>query len=216
MGRGIEIHDGHIVIPAGEINKIALGTEALPITQQEAGQVVVSAVINATALGGAVKAGNFGIIATVNLIGDLQSLRSKVTINDGITVTGSTAGARIATELLGTGINAGRLEGLLIEMSSSAGSETTTTVYGIFISNYNLGTQSPNNYAFLRLQENGTYTIQWGIYMRAGPGGIEYFACLHGTNNAWASTGSPTVQAGWIRVQAGGVEKWIALYSVAP
>ncbi|MBA7491249.1 hypothetical protein ES702_01794 [subsurface metagenome] len=220
--RGIEIHDGHIIIPAGEINKIHMGTELSPITQQVAGQVVISAVIEAT-LGGAVRSGKFVIIATIDQTAVLIPLTSKVVVNTGVTVTATLGahhpavfGGQINVEVLGTGIVAGRTEGLRIEMSSALGSETQSAFDGIFITNYNLGTQSANNYHMMDMRENGTYTIYCFFYLRGGVNGVDYFAELHGDTDAWHAHGAPATQDGWIRLWVGGLLRWIRLYTAAP
>ncbi len=163
--RGIEIHNGYLDLPEGMPQTLHMGTEASPLTQGEAGQIVLSAVINAIALGGNVAAGIFIVVASVSLTSDLKGLRAGVTVNDGVTVTASGAalnavfGAQINVEILGDGIVTGRTEGLRIEMSSALGSETTSAFEGIFISNYNLGTQQALGYYMLRMQENGTYQV---------------------------------------------------------
>jgi len=200
-----------------------LGTESSPLTQGEASQIVLSAVINAIALGGSVEAAIFAVIASVNLTGILTGLRAEATVNDGITVTptggahtDAVFGAVINTEILGAGIIGGRWEGLRINISSAAGSESQSAVHGIFISGYNLGTQAANNYYFFRAQENGSYTVRYCFYLRGGTGGIDYFACLHGDMDAWNALGTPGTASGWIRLMAGGLERWIQLYSVAP
>jgi len=220
--RGIEIHNGELVFPEGMPPELHLGTEASPLTQLEAAQVVISAVINAIALGGNVEAGIFKVIASASLTGDLKGLRAGVTVNDGVTVTPSGAalnavfGAQINVSILGTGIVTGRVEGLRIEMSSALGSETQSAFEGIFISNYNLGTQQPNGYYFIRMQENGTYTVHYAFYIRPGVGGIDYLAFLHGVHPAWNVVGTPSVETGWIKLLVGGIDRWLKLYSTAP
>ena len=213
--RGIEIHNGEVVFPEGMPQTVHIGTETTPLTQGEAAQIVISAVINAIALGGVVEAGVFIVVGSVSLAGNLKGLRAGTIINDGITVTGELYGAHIEQTVLGAGVNVGRWEGLRIEMSSALGS-TVGIAHGIFMSNYNLGTLSADNYYFIRCQENGTATVHYGLYFRAGTGGIDYFAMLHGDMDAWCATGHPTVQHGWIKLMVGGVERWIMLYTTAP
>ncbi len=221
--RGIEIHNGQVVFPEGMPQEFHLGTEASPLTQGEASQIVLSAVINAIALGGSVEAAVFAVIASVSLTGILTGLRAEAIVNDGITVTptgglhtDSVFGAVITTEILGAGIIGGRWEGLRINISSAVGSESQSAVHGIFISGYNLGTQSADSYYFFRGQENGTYVVHTCFYLRGGSGGINYFAILHGDTNAWNALGAPSTQSGWIRLYAGGLVRYIRLYSGAP
>jgi len=216
--RGMEIHNGYIAIPEGMAQDVHLGTESSPLTQGEAGQIVVSAIVNATALGGTVKAGEFMVIASVSLTGNLESLRAKTTINDGITVTGTVFGARIGVEVLGAGIVSASYEGIRLEMSSAAGAAMNVGIYGIFISNYIPGTLGSVAYHMLRLQENSTARVQSFIYCRGGPGGVDYAFVLHGgpPGDAWRSTESPTGAGGFIKVLVGGVARWIQLYHTAP
>ncbi len=221
--RRMEIHNGYLDFPEGMPQTLHMGTETTPLTQGEASQIIVSAVVNALALAGTVEAGVFIVIASVSLTGILKGLRVETIVNDAITVTppggahtDSVYGAVITTEILGAGIVGGRLEGLRINISSALTSETQSAVQGIFISGYNLGTQAAGNYYFIRAQENGTYTVNYCLYFRGGTGGINYFACLHGDTDAWNALGSPGTASGWIRLYAGGMERWIQLYSVAP
>jgi hypothetical protein len=221
--RGIEIHNGEVVFPEGMPQTLHMGTEASPLTQGEASQIVLSAVINAIALGGSVEAAIFIAIASINLTGILTGLRAETIVNDGVTVTptgglhtDSVFGAVITTEILGTGIIGGRWEGLRINISSEAGSESQSALQGIFISGYNLGTQSVNSYHMLRMQENGSYQIHAMFYLRGGTGGVNYFAILHGNHDAWNALGAPATQSGWIKCDVGGLDRWIRLYSVAP
>lgn len=217
--RGIEIHNGEVVFPEGMPQTLHIGTEASPLTQGEASQIVISAVINAIALGGTVKAGEFIVIASVDMTGNLYPLIAKSIVNDGITVSGFTFGALIETSILGTGIVTapGTWEGLRINMGMAAGAEILEGVRGIFLSGYNLGTIPASSYHFIRCQENGTVTVYCGLYFRAGTGGIDYFALLHGDHDAWrANCAALTGITGRIRVHVGGMERWIQLYDTAP
>lgn len=221
--RGIEIHNGQVIFPEGMPQEFHLGTEASPITQGEAGQIVVSAVINALALGGSVEAAVFAVIASINLTGILTGLRAETIVNNGVTVTptggahtDAVYGAVITTEILGTGIVGGRLEGLRINISSELNTETQSAVHGVHVSGYNLGAQSITDYYFFRGQENGTYVVNYCFYLRGGVNGINYFAMLHGDTAAWNPLQNPGTESGWIRLTVGGLTRWIQLYSVAP
>ncbi|MBA7680443.1 hypothetical protein ES703_88759 [subsurface metagenome] len=216
--RGIEIHNGYLDLPEGMPQTLHMGTDGTPLEQGVADQIIVSAVVNAVALGGAVKAGQFMVIASVSLTGNLESLMAQSIINDGITVTGTVFGARIKAQVLGAGVAAASFEGLRLELSSAAGASFNQGVYGIFISNYIPGTLVSPVYHMIRLQENGTVRLQSFLYCRAGGGGVDYAFVLHGgpPGDAWRSTESPTGAGGFIKVLVGGVPRWIQLYHTAP
>ena len=214
MTRGIEIHNGHIIIPAGAINKIHMGTEALPITQQEIGQVVVSAVIEATILGGDVRAGEFIIVATENLTGNLRPLRVKGVVNANIVVTGYAYGIHIEQEVHAVGQVTGNMDGIRLEQYVPTGG-ITSHVHGIFISNF-IQTAPTGNYYFIRAAENGGVTLEAIMYFAlGGTSNANYFAILANTKLAWAATADKTggANVGWIRVLVAGVERFIQLYA---
>ncbi len=156
--RGIEIHNGSIIFPEGSPPELHMGTNASPLTQGVASQIVISAVINALALGGTVVAGLFKAIASVNFTGALRGLRIGTTITDGITVTGSSYGIHLELEVLGTGVVTGSWEGIRIELYNTAGTTLSSDVYGLFINNYQLGTIT-GSYHMVRLEENGTMIV---------------------------------------------------------
>jgi len=153
--RGIEIHNGKVVFPEGMPQTLHMGPEASPLEQGEAGQIVISAVINATVLGGTVEAGLFEVIGSEDLTGDLRGLHAEAIVNTGVTVTGSVWGLHITQQVLGTGKVSSFWEGIRLEMSTSAGAEITGGVCGIFISNFIEGTLGAT-YHFIRVQENST------------------------------------------------------------
>ncbi|GAH82292.1 unnamed protein product [marine sediment metagenome] len=142
----------------------------------------------------------------------------KAAVEDGITVTGEMYGAHIETELLGAAVVSERLDGIRLDMSSEEGSEVTGPVHGIFMSNYNLGTISADNYYFIRCQENALgATVHYCLYFRNSQGDIDYFAQLHGTHDAWKAVGQPSGDnAGYIKVQLGSADRWLRLYDAGP
>jgi len=194
-------------------NKIELGTSAVPITQSVAGQIVVSAVVNAIALGGTVVAGYFGAKASVSLTGDIKGIRAGATINDGITVTGSLYGIYVETEVLGTGIVTAYYEGIRIENYVESGADISAVAhYSIHIAN-SIGSQ-PSSYSFIRMTENAASTVRSVFYV--GKGGacvdISYVFELDGVPSAWGSSQTITGQAGFLKVRMGAADKYIALY----
>jgi len=217
--RGIEIHNGQVVFPEGMPQEFHLGTEASPLTQGEAAQIVVSAFINAIALGGVVVAGFFAAIASVSLTGELRALRARATVNDGIVVTGSVYGAYIETEVLGAGeITGGYYEGLRIENYVEAGADISALQhYSIFI--VNQISSQPATYSFIRMSENGPCTIAsvFHIYKGAACIDVEYLFHLDGTPTAWISSGGAlTGEAGSLKIRIGSDVRYIQLYTTMP
>lgn len=217
--RGIEIHNGYLDFPEGMPPELHLGTDATPLTQGEAGQIVISAVINALALGGAVHAGFFEVIASVDLTGGLVALKARAVINTGLDVTGTLTGIEIETDVLGTGTVSGIVAGLLIEQYAPATATITTTLFGIFISNYMQ--VSPTSYSFIRCSENGgatlTTLLQFTLGGGATPSDATWFLQVTGVaKTCWATAGDKTggggAGAGWLRCQVHGQEKYIQLY----
>lgn len=213
--RGIEIHNGEVVFPEGMPQTLHMGTEASPLTQGVASQIVVSAVINALALGGTVIAGLFKVIASVDLTGDLKGIHAYVAVNDGITLTGTVHGALIQMEILGSGKSTHNFYGLHIQMSTAVGAETEGAINGLYIMNYLVGTVAAA-YDMVRLQENGSARIESFLFCRCGTGGVDYFFKLFPNTDAWNATGYPADQSGWVRVMVGGLVRYINLYATAP
>jgi len=149
---------------------------------------------------------------------DLIGLKATITVPTGVTITrtesvGGVIGARLIADFTGTGAVIGYLGGLLIEHTSAVGSTPGSVGYfGIWISNYHLGT-TPTNYFMIRCQENGTAVIQTFFYLRCGSGGATYAFWLHGDTTAWQATGTAATQVGWIKCLVGGFVRYIALYS---
>lgn len=210
--RGIEIHNGQIVFPEGMPQELHLGTEASPITQGEAGQIVVSAVINALALGGAVVAGLFKAIGSVSLTGSLTGVKGYTSVSAGIVVTGYNYGLHSNQDVLAAGQVTTIMDGIRIEQYVQTGG-LTFTVHGIFISNY-IQTQPSANYFFQRMSENGGVTVEAAFYISVGGAGdIEDLFVLAGTHSAWSGEGNKIgVAHGWIKCRVAGVDRYIQLY----
>lgn len=216
--RGIEVHNGKVIIPGDAMKQLQLGTWASPLTQVEAGQIVVSAVVNAIALGGDVHGGYFGVKASVSLTGDLRGARARATVNDGIVVTGSVYGAVIETEVLGAGEITAYYEGLRIENYVEAGADISAVAhYSIFIANYI--TSEPSSYSFIRMSENGASTVR-SVFMVSRGGAcldISYIFELTGSNpSAWSGSGTVSGAAGHLKIRVGAQDKYIALYDNTP
>jgi len=216
--RGIEIHNGELIFPEGMPPELHLGTEASPLTQLEAAQTVISAFINATALGGNVHAGEFGVIATVTRAGEVHGLRAVGEVAGGIVVTGTVRGAIIQTFMnaLSEIVSAAyQWEGLRVNMYAEATSVMNAPIYGIHVNNYI--TSAPlSNYYFTRFSENGGVTVEALAYVSVGGAGdITNLFVLAGTHTAWAGAGDKTggANAGWIRVNVAGTTKYIQLYT---
>ena len=216
MGRGIEVHSGHIVIPASEIRKLSMGTVASPLAQIEAGQIVVSAVINAVALGGNVKAGLYGVNISVNMTGSPIGLHTFANVLAGITLTGVLTGHLIQSDVLDGSVVTGEWNALRIEMYTHTGATVSLPAYAIFITNF---LQSmPADYVFIRGSENGGGTMNSMMHWFLGAGSdADYYMQLSPqARTAWSYTGNPSVQQGWLKIQVGSFDRWIALQSVAP
>ncbi len=211
--RGIEIHNGYLDLPEGMPQTLHMGTEASPLTQGEASQIVLSAVVNALALGGTIVAGLFEVIGSVNLTGHLRGLRAITVVNAGIVVTGDASALKVEQEVHAAGQVTAVMDGIRIEQYIPTGG-LSFTVHGIFISNF-IQTQPSANYYFTRFSENGGVDVEGVLYCSIGGGGtIENLFVLAYTHNAWAGTGDKSGQpnAGWIKVKVAGVERYIQLY----
>ncbi|GAH42974.1 unnamed protein product [marine sediment metagenome] len=138
--RGIEIHNGEVVFPEGMPQTLHLGTEASPLTQGEAEQTIVSAFINATALGGSVHGGQFGAIATVTRTGDIHGLHVLGSVAaGGVVVSGHVRGLYVHTtmEPLAEILDATYTwEGIRVNMYAEATSVMNAPIYGIHVNNY--------------------------------------------------------------------------------
>lgn len=213
--RGIEIHNGYLVFPEGMPQELHLGTEASPLTQGEAGQIVVSAVINALALGGTVEAGLFMVVGSVDLTGNLRGVHVKARVNDLITLTGWLFGVYIETEVLGTGTVTQALEGIRIEQYAPSGATVTETIYGIHIANSI--EVAPSAYSFIRLSENAASTVTSVLFIAKGGDclGMTYFMEVIGTADGMFCSSSGTVSSpdGFITVRIHQKDRYIALYS---
>lgn len=210
--RGIEIHNGEIVFPEGMPQTLHLGTDASPLAQGEAGQVVLSGVINVTALGGTVYAAFFKAIGSVTATADLIGARGATTVNAGIVITGYAYGLHSNQEVLAAGQVTEIMDGIRIEQYVQTGG-LTFTVHGIFISNF-IQEQPSANYFFQRMSENGGVTVEAAFYISVGgTGDITDTFVLAGTHTAWSGEGNKIgVAHGWIKCRVGGVVRYIQLY----
>lgn len=215
--RGIEIHNGKVVIPGDVMKELQLGTWASPLTQTEADQVVVSAVVNAIALGGDVHGGYFGVKGSVTATANLRGLRARVTINDGITITGFTYGLHIETEVLGAGVAAGLFEGMRLEKYVESGADLTgATVYGIHIANSIAS--APSSYSFMRMSENAASTVDSIFLIVKGASclGMTYLFDVVGQPPIFFTTvGTPSGDGGQIVVRMGGNVRYIKLWTTS-
>ncbi len=212
--RGIEIHNGEVVFPEGMPQTIHIGTLALPLTQGEAAQVVLSAVINALALGGAVYAGLFSVHGSVSLTGSLTGLRARTVVDAAIIVTGYAYGIHIEQEVHAAGQLTLTMDGIRLEQYVPTGG-LTHTVHGIFITNY-IQEQPSSNYYFMRCAENGGVTLDACMMFSLGSGSdATLFLHLASANTAWSNADDKTggATAGWIKCNVGGVDKYIQLYT---
>lgn len=191
---------------------VRVGTWSSKLTQAVAGQVLVEAAVDAIALGGAVTGGYFGVNASVSFTGTPRALRARMAVATGITVTGSTYGFHLEQEILGTGVVTASWEGIRLEMYSEAGT-TAPDMYGIFMSNYVAGTTGL--LYFMRLQENVAAQMEAAFYIRVVDMD-NLFYLFPTVTTAWAQTGNPANQNGWIKVDLAGTIRYIRLYSTAP
>lgn len=202
------------------VGKVVGGTWAVPIAQELAGpEYGVQTVKTATALGGEVSGGYFGVRATIARAGDLVGARVRATVNTNVVLTGGLLGQRTEVELLGTtGQITGTTIGQCIEMYSEAGCVHTSSIRGLWISNYLLGTKGAD-YDMLRLEENGTAVINnlIGVFVLD----CAYFAhfsaavpAAGGWNNAGGRMAAPDAnEAGWLKVHfAVGGDRYIQLF----
>lgn len=215
--RGIEIHSGKIVIPGSQIRQIQLGTWASPLTQTLAAQVIVSAVVNAIALGGAVYGAYFGVKGSITATADLVGAFIRAIVNTAVVLTGYVYGLQVAVDVIGTATVSGVIAGVTIEMYSEAGTTLSDPAYAIYISNYNLSTTIVN-YSFIRMAENGSITLDSILQIHMGStSDVTYFMQLSPAAKAgWGSTGAPANQSGWLKIALGVNVRYIRLYTDAP
>lgn len=195
-------------------NKVELGTWASKITQSEAGQSAIMGMIDATALGGDVHGGHFGIAGTVDLTGNLYGVRSRIDVNTGIDITGSIKGVYIEVSLLGTGTISAQLTGMYIETYAEAGT-TLANVFGIHYAG-SVGKDPTGEYSFMRFSENAASTVNQVMHIYKGVScvDIEYFLKLSGAASYWSNIDvTHTTSAGFLKVDAGGTDKYIQLFT---
>ena len=211
--RGIEVHDGFITFPTNAVPKIHLGTWASPLSQIEAGQVVVSAVISITALGGEVFPAYFGVKVAADLTSEAYGLRVRAAILDGITHSNRIQGILAEVEFLGTAISNLHKSGIRIEMYAEAGTTLTGDMYGLWLNNYLLS--QPTTYHMIRLTENGSVTVGDAIYVRIG-GTADITNLLRifpAVCTGWSYLIDPPGAArGRIGVDIGGFQRYLQLY----
>lgn len=221
MSRGIEIHNGEIVFPEGMPQTIHLGTSASPLTQGEAGQIVISAVIDANALGGNIVASYNGVNITVAMAGNVSTIRDKATV-EGVVLTGDLVGIHTEIEAIGAdGEITGSFIGHKIELySDNAGFPIGEDVFGIFVNNYNLATLGAGAYSLLRLEENGTMIVDNVLFV--GVTDAKYFMALRPNTPAsggWDLTtdvATSNAKGGILRITTGVGDKAIQLYDIPP
>ena len=217
-GRGIEIHNGKVVLPSGNIEQLSLGTWGAPIAQSIAAQIMVGAVIEAVAaLGGDIHGGYFGARVEVAYTGTIRGLRARASVLSNVALTGSLYGIHTEIELGGaTSTISGVFVGHTIEMYTEAGNVITGDVYGIHVNNYNLATVGV--YMMMRLEENGTAIPDAiiGIYVNDATYFIHLTPAVPAaggwTNVGDRTAGSATNAAGWLLVDHQGADKYIQLF----
>lgn len=213
MPRGIEIHNGELVFPDGMPPTIHMGTEASPLTQYVAGQIVQSAIINAIALGGDVVAVYGRVDATVALTGNPAAVKAKMSISATIAVTGSIRGLLIEVDINTGGSASDMMDGIRLDLYMEATASCPGNVAGIDMRNYVAGTCGV--YYFMYLQENVAALMTAAFYVRVQDMD-NLFYLFPTVTTAWSQTGNPANQNGWIKVSLAGNVRYIQLFSTAP
>lgn len=109
--------------------------------------------------------------------------------------------------------------------------EVSTTVHGLFVETQGGGTLGGDYYslyvysapganptgdsACIRVESNPS-TITWVDSFINLVGNPNYTFAISCQGTANSSSGVPTTIAGWMKVNAGGSDRWIALYSTSP
>jgi len=218
--RGIEIHNGSVIFPEGSPPELHLGTEASPLTQGEAGQIVFSSVIDAGALGGDVAASYNGVNVSADMTGDITVLEANAVVETDVVLTGHLRGIHTHVQVLGTsGEVTGHTIGHEIGMYSQAGCQHSSgNIMGFFLNNYLLGTKGIGTYTLLRMEENGTMIVNEAIFI--GVTDAEFFLTLRpGTcsSGGWdmaTDVATSNVKAGILRVSTTVGDKAIQLYDI--
>lgn len=213
--RGIEIHNGEVVFPEGMPQTLHMGTEALPLTQGEAAQIVLSAVINAVALGGNVAASYNRVNVSADMTGNIVTLEAKAIVNEDQTLTGNLKGLHVQAELLADGVVNGLVEGATIYVFSAAGCELNSDVRVLYVAGYNLGAViAGGTHEMIRIEENGTMIPDniLGVYTHDAVNFLHLSPAVP-ASGAWNADGDYTGSAaGYIRVSVGGT-RYIQLYA---
>lgn len=212
--RGIEIHNGYLKFPEGSPPEIRMGTAASPLTQSEAGQIQLSAVINALALGGDVTPAYFRVNVTVSMTGSPVALRAIANLAAAIAITGGyLRGAYISTDMSDGASAEYGWDALYISMYQHSGASSTGNTIAITIRNYMAGTLGM--YYFMYMQENAAAVMEGAFYVRVVDM-TNLFYLFPTVTTAWAQTGNPSNQNGWIKVSLAGNIRYLMLYSTAP
>lgn len=203
--RGIEIHNGHVVMSR---------TLDIIAEQEVLDQKVITAILNASVLGGTLQALYGSVKSSVAMPGNLRCLRAESMILDGGIITGDLRGAYIRAVGRGAGQVAGEFTGLFIELNTDAGVVMSGDAYAIHIGNM-MGVAPTGTYDVIRLDENGGALIDNFISAHIAAGSnINYFLYTAQATNAWAAVDDKTgAAAGWIRVIIAGSVKYIQLYT---
>ena len=216
--RGIEIHNGEVIIPAME-SAFSVGTRDSPITQSDATlQQVIGAFINTSALGiGWDIHGVWGWVnCAVDRDGDIVGVEGRAYVNDGIQIGGHVYGLHSRIYALGAAILDKNFEALHLAMNVEAGATLSGDATVIRIMNM-MRVNPAGAYYIMRLDENGGQTIDAFINTNIAAGSdIDNFLYTAQINTAWGHTLEAGTAAGWIKVAIAGQVRWIQLYSVAP
>ena len=216
--RGMEIHNGSITFPEGSPPKLHMGTEASPLTQGEAGQIVHSAVINAGALGGNVAASYNRVNVSADMTGNIVTLESKAIVDEDQTLTGNLKGLHIQAQLMANGVVDGLVEGATIYVFSAAGAELNSDVRVLYVAGYNLGAViAGGTHEMIRIEENGTMIPDniLGVYTHDAVNFL-HLSPAAPAGGAWNADGDVTGSAaGFIKVSCGG-NRYIQLYAYVP
>jgi len=216
--RGMEIHNGSITFPEGSPPELHMGTEASPLTQGEAGQIVHSAVIDAGVLGGNVAASYNGVNVSADMTGNITTVEANSVVETDVALTGDLRGIETHVQMLGTTASiSGFTIGIQIGMYSQAGCTHTGDVFGIFINNYQLGTRG-GSYSFIRMEENGTMILTQAFFV--GATDAQYFmtlrpgTCASGGWDVTTDVATSNGKVGILRIDTPVGDKAIQLYDI--
>ena len=211
--RGIEIHNGYIVIPGG-IKGIIGGTWSSPIAEGVAGKAGIQIIISSVAISGISAGGYFGVKAN-NASGTLEiaGARARATVLTGITPGGRVSGLWVEVEVLGNAVVSGKMVGVRVELYVESGATITGDTHGIFVDNY-IDSQ-PTVYQMVRLEQNGSAIVKHMIAFYTGDAEYAFHFTPHTpTSLGWSLSDDKTglTNAGWLRVDMQGTIKYVQLY----